>query len=428
MTRAGGLLRLFGLPGIGAAAMLALVLPPRLLPHSLIADLGIGAIALLLGYAATASAVAAVKRIWPRKSLFAALQLPSYAISGMVAALLILAAVRTTLRLDRINQRLGLPTAPSARHAVLAVAGATLIATGVLLLIAGLRRLSRRQLITVVCAPALVIGLASAHSGPPAAGGKGAEFLAGTPRADAANVQNHQPTRIYVPLDAAASPTERAARAVQKTEQAGGFNHAAILIAVPTGSGWVNSRVVGTVEDLYTGDLTTVAVQYANSPSWQAFLRGGEGVRENATALVKAMRARIDQLPAGQRPTLLAYGESLGAWGLLPVLQTSAVDAALLTGVPGHQTIQAPGVTVFNHPDDPVPDWGPKLSPVAFWRTTADAISSEHAPVGHGHRYGAETAPAWCALLTSDRLTSDRLTSGTGPDRRPGHETPCRGD
>jgi uncharacterized membrane protein len=411
-----------GISGVGAAALLVLVLPPRLLPHSLPADIGIGAIALLLGYAATALAVATVRQIWLRKRFSTIRQPPSYALSSCIAALLTLAVMRTAIHLHRINERLGLPTTSATRHAVLAVTGATLVATAVLLLIAGLRRLSRRRLAVVICTPALVIGLASAHSGPPTASPKGAEFLAATREAGVTNVLNHrlttQPSRIYVPLDAAASPIDRAALAVRETEQAGGFDHAAILIAVPTGSGWVNSRVVGTVEDLYHGDLTTVAVQYANSPSWQVFLRGGDGVRESATALVKAMRARIDQLPAGQRPTLLAYGESLGAWGLLPVLQSSAVDAALLTGVPGRQTIDVPRVTVFNHPDDPVPDWGPKLSPVAFLRTSADAISSEHAPVGHGHRYGAETAPAWCALLTS----------GTHPDQRLGLETPCRGD
>ncbi len=392
------------LPSVGAAALLALVLPPRLLPHSLAVDIAIGAIALLLGYLATALTLSATRKILQGKEFRS---IPTYAVPGSVAALLILTVLRMTSRLNQIDERVGLPPTSSAGHAVSAVAGATLVATGVLLLIAGLRRLSRRQLTAVICAPVLVIGLASARSGPPAAGDKGAEFLA-----------LHQADRIYIPLDAAASPEDRALLAVQKTEQQGGFGRAAILIAVPTGSGWVNSRVVSTVEGLYQGDLTTVAVQYANSPSWMAFLRGGDGVRENATALVKAMRARIDQLPADRRPTLLAYGESLGAWGLLPVLQTSRVGAALLTGVPGHPTIDIPGVTVFDHPDDPVPHWSPKAAPITFLRATADTMSSEHAPVGHGHRYGAETAPAWCALLTS----------GTRPGPPPGHEKPCRGD
>jgi uncharacterized membrane protein len=380
-------------------------------------DIAIGVITLLLGYLATTLALAAAQQIARLATLPELPQPPTYAAPSSVAALLVLTVVRMTSRLNQINERLGLPTASSAGHALYAVAGATLVATGILVLITGLRRLSGRQLAAVICAPALVIGLASARSGPPAAGDQGAGFLAGTPQAEAAGVRN-QANRIYIPLDAAASPDDRALLAVQKTEQQAGFRHAAILVVIPTGSGWVNSRVVSTVEGLYQGDLTTVAVQYANSPSWMAFLRGGDGVRENATALVEAMRARIDQLPVDQRPTLLAYGESLGAWGLLPVLRTSKVDAALLTGVPGHPTVHAPGVTVFDHADDPVPHWSPKAMPIKFLRTTADTMSSEHAPVGHGHRYGAETAPAWCALLTS----------GTRSDRPPGHETPCRGD
>lgn len=176
-----------------------------------------------------------------------------------------------------------------------------------------------------------------------------------------------------------------------------------MLIIVPTGSGWVNPRIARTVEELYDGDLTTVAVQYSNTPSWQAYLRGGAGVQQSASELVRAMRERIDRLPHDQRPDLLVYGESLGALGLLPTLREagSAVDAALLTGVPGNQRVDDPNTVVLNHIDDPVPDWKPWLDPVSFLRISADAVSSEAAPVGHGHRYGSETASAWCRVLAA---------------------------
>ncbi|GAA3592484.1 hypothetical protein GCM10022223_03940 [Kineosporia mesophila] len=396
---------------VTAAALLALVLPPRLLPHPLSVDILIGTVALLLGYA-TGALLERLPRI------------RSHAKSARVLApgLLVVATLRTGSRWGELNESLGI-AGSSTRHAVLAVFGSVLSAAAVLLAARSLRRLSGRQLAVVLCLPVLAGALVAARSS--SGDREGSEFLSGARNSDAITAVTHRPAttprRIYVTRGSAASVTDRVRKAVdQAVELNETTNPKAILIAVPTGSGWVNQRMTASLEELYDGDLTTVAVQYASSPSWLAFLRGGLGVRETTRELIGQMRARIDRLPTGQRPDLLVYGESLGAWGALPWL--NQVDAALLVGVPGGHQAEGPGLMTLNHADDPVPGWRPQLSPVTFWRSSADVISSQSVPFGHGHHYGGpETAAAWCQVL---RLPT---CSGTSADQQPATGTPGHG-
>ena len=142
--------------------------------------------------------------------------------------------------------------------------------------------------------------------------------------------------------------------------------------------------------------------------------------------------------PAGQRPTLLIYGESLGAWGGLVAYPDRdqllrRVDGALWVGVPpgagspGARTAGTSGrVITVVHPDDPVTAWTPSLllrpDPawrhpwlpiVSFWRETADVVAADSTPLGHGHRYGTELGGAWQALLLA---SGDRQRiRGAGP-------------
>ncbi|MCE0534739.1 alpha/beta-hydrolase family protein [Kineosporia rhizophila] len=381
--------------------MLALVLPSRLLPHPLPVDLAIGAVAALLGYLLAAGARSAVRAVLPRAPALSRLALL------LTITLMVTAGLRTRARLIDLRTEIGLPGSASdaTYHAVVAVLGASLSAALVVGLVSLLRRLSWPHLAFLAALPLVFGVLVSARSGPQSLGPKGAEFLADARDAATISAITQRPAstphRIYIPLDAAPSHRGRARAAVEATAGDGGFDTAAVLLIIPTGSGWVNPRIARTVEELYDGDLTTVAVQYGTTPSWQAYLRGGAGVQESAQELIRDMRTRIDQLPAGRRPKLLVYGESLGAWGLLPALDRpdSGVDAALLTGVPGNPQISSTDTAVLNHPDDPVPGWSLHLPPVSFLRASADAIASEAVPIGHGHRYGAETTAAWCGLL-----------------------------
>ncbi|MGH8916871.1 MAG: alpha/beta-hydrolase family protein, partial [Actinomycetes bacterium] len=244
-------------------------------------------------------------------------------------------------------------------------------------------------------------------------GGEGLRFVAGGPRAaEIAAVAGGpaiDPLRVYVGMSSAGTIAERVRLAVAELERVGGFTRSAVLVVVPTGSGWVNPAAVLALEHLMRGDLATVVVQYAARPSWQEYLRGGAAAEHSATALVGALRARL--VAAGpHRPRLLVYGESLGALGAIPAVTDA--DAALLAGLPAAAWDPAAGppVRTVLHPDDPVVWWSPRLlvqrpagwpgpwfPVVTFWQVTGSLLGAVDAPPGHGHHYGGELADAWRA-------------------------------
>lgn len=222
------------------------------------------------------------------------------------------------------------------------------------------------------------------------------------------------PVRVYIGLTAAPTPEERAALAVAELERVGGLRRSAVLVAVPTGSGWVNPAAVRAGETLTRGDLATVVVQYAERPSWQEYLFGSGAAERNACALVVALRERIARLPASERPQLLVYGESLGAIAAATVRDYA--DAIVVAGTPA-AAWEAPlaGVTAVLHDDDPVGWFSPRLlvarptgwsgawmPVVSFWLTAASLLSALDVPPGRGHRYGPELVEAWRAAGIGD--------------------------
>jgi uncharacterized membrane protein len=73
---------------------------------------------------------------------------------------------------------------------------------------------------------------------------------------------------VYVGLNSADSAEDRARLALEELMRAGGFERSVLLLATPTGTGWVDPAAQDTVEYLHRGDIASVAVQYSylNSP------------------------------------------------------------------------------------------------------------------------------------------------------------------
>jgi uncharacterized membrane protein len=131
----------------------------------------------------------------------------------------------------------------------------------------------------------------------------------------------------------------------------------------------------------------------------------------SATAVLRAVRSAVDTLPAGRRPRVLIFGESLGATAAAAAArEVGGVDGCLLVGRPGSAGGAAvPGCTDVRNDDDPIPWWGPGLlvSPRSglpwlpggtFWQMTGGLVTSLDQPLGHGHRYGGTLADGWARL------------------------------
>jgi uncharacterized membrane protein len=123
------------------------------------------------------------------------------------------------------------------------------------------------------------------------------------------------PIRVYVGLDSADDPQQRADLAVKELERTGAFDRRVLMLVTTTGTGWINPNAARTLEHMYGGDSAIVGMQYSFLPSWIASLVGVEGAGESARELSAAVHAHLDTMPADDRPVLIAFGESLGSFG-----------------------------------------------------------------------------------------------------------------
>jgi uncharacterized membrane protein len=148
-----------------------------------------------------------------------------------------------------------------------------------------------------------------------------------------------EPIRLYVGLETAPDAESRAMMAVEEMERVGAFDRDAVVLIAPTGSGWIDPHAVEGIEFLYNGNTASVAVQYSYLASWMVMIGNQDLAIDAARSLLTAVTGRIEREPEEERPLLLIYGESLGAFAwerLFDDLEdvTATVDGALLVGPP----------------------------------------------------------------------------------------------
>lgn len=181
-----------------------------------------------------------------------------------------------------------------------------------------------------------------------------------------------QPLRIYVGLNAADTPEARARLAFDELVRVGGFDRAVLVIAMPTGSGWLDPGGMDTLDYITRGDVATVAVQYSYLPSpVSVVVDPQQGVAE-AQALFDIIYRHWTSLPVDTRPRLYLHGLSLGAFlsqETLPLLDLFAdpVNGALWTGSPYLSEFWQM-VRARRHPDSP--EWRPRFGNGTLIRTT----------------------------------------------------------
>ncbi len=121
------------------------------------------------------------------------------------------------------------------------------------------------------------------------------------------------PIRAYVGLGSADDRDARVELTMRELERTNAFERSWLLVASPTGTGYVNYAAVSIMEFLSRGDCATVAMQYSARPSPLSLDRVVDG-RRQTRKLMAALRERLEQIPHGKRPKVVLFGESLGAW------------------------------------------------------------------------------------------------------------------
>lgn len=298
------------------------------------------------------------------------------------------------------------------------------------------------------------------------AGREGRRFLTRGPTTadleDFATGEVVEPVRVFVGRASAPTVEERVDLAMSEMERFGGFDRAALLVVIPTGTGWINEQLVQPLEYFHDGDIATVTVQYSHLPSPLAFISESAAAGDTATALFEAVEARLAQL-GDDRPDLYIAGESLGSFGGSQVFDSLAdsrdrVDGAVWVVPPETmrlrreaERVRTPGSpqvrpvvedgssflfanrasdmegrtahSVFlQHGDDPIvwwdwetladePDWleeplDPAVNPEIRWapvttflQLAVDMAVSNDFDEDHGHKYGTQPLEAWYAVV-----------------------------
>ena len=150
-------------------------------------------------------------------------------------------------------------------------------------------------------------------------GKEGRTFVAGGPSAQQiAEVTGRPagtPIRVYAGHDAAGSIAEAAELVVDELHRTGAFDRSVLAVATGTGRGWVNARVAAGLEYTAGGDSAIASMQYSFLPSPLAFLADRESPQVAGRALFEAVERAVEDRPEGERPRLVAFGESLGSFG-----------------------------------------------------------------------------------------------------------------
>jgi uncharacterized membrane protein len=122
-----------------------------------------------------------------------------------------------------------------------------------------------------------------------------------------------EPLRIYAGLNSAPTAEERARLALAEMKRVGAFDRSVLVIATPTGTGWMDPASFPPSEILHNGDIATVGVQYSYLPSWLSLIVQPEYGSETARAVYHEVYGYWSGLPRDSRPKLYLFGLSLGS-------------------------------------------------------------------------------------------------------------------
>jgi len=180
------------------------------------------------------------------------------------------------------------------------------------------------------------------------------------------------PIRAYVGFNSEPLyQTGRAELALAELDRTGAFDRSVLLLISPTGTGWVDHALIEAAEFLTRGDIATCCIQYARYPSFLSVQKVALG-RGQFRLLLWGVTQRLAGLPPEQRPRVLVFGESMGAWTSSDCIMYQGIDGfdhygidrALWVGLPwlakwsrsgmtrGSSTLVPEGtVGVFDHHD-----------------------------------------------------------------------------
>ena len=176
-----------------------------------------------------------------------------------------------------------------------------------------------------------------------AIGKPGRDFITSGPDAEAISAFTGRPAldpiRVYVGRANGQTPRERAELALAELQRQGAFEREVLIVASPTGTGWMDPGSHDPVEYMHNGDIATVTAQYSYLQSPLALILETSNGLEQATALQDVVHGYWKTLPKDARPRFYVHGLSLGAWSSMHAtnlfrLLDDPIDGAFWAGPP----------------------------------------------------------------------------------------------
>lgn len=173
-----------------------------------------------------------------------------------------------------------------------------------------------------------------------------------------------EPIRVYAGFEGEDALEAQAQNALDELLRLKAFERSVMVVATPTGTGWMDPGGVDTVEYLHNGDTAIVALQYSYLPSWTTLLIDPDRARRAARTLFGKIYGHWRRLPTDTRPELYLFGLSLGALGSeysgsVIDLLNDPFEGALWSGPPFPSTHWS---AIMNSPDLTGPAWLSELA------------------------------------------------------------------
>ncbi len=181
-----------------------------------------------------------------------------------------------------------------------------------------------------------------------------------------------EPIRVYAGYRSMEDVVDRAKLALAELKRVGGFERKVLIVAIPTGTGWLDQNAVDPVEYMHAGDTAIVSMGYSYLPSWMTLLIDPDRSRAAARALFLEVYGHWQTLPRDERPRLYLYGLSLGSLGAestidLYTMIGDPIDGGVFSGPPFPSTMWNQIVT-DRVPGSPI--WLPKFRDGSIVRFT----------------------------------------------------------
>jgi uncharacterized membrane protein len=150
------------------------------------------------------------------------------------------------------------------------------------------------------------------------------------------------PIRVFIGYNSEPLyPSGRAEMALDELDRTGAFDRDYLLLVSPTGTGWVDQTMIESAELFTRGDIATCVIQYGKYPSFLSLQKVALG-RAQFRLLLWGVTQRLAGRPPEDRPKVLVFGESLGAWTSSDVVMHNGIagfdhygiDKALWAGLP----------------------------------------------------------------------------------------------